>query len=58
MNTKTVDVTPSWEGLVPVMLQLWSQERAATQTRWDIKQEFIRMAQAADKWNAHCQETR
>lgn len=54
-TTKTIDATPTWESLVPVLLYLVRNARTATA---DIEQELVRMAQAADKWNAHCKETR
>lgn len=54
-TTKTIDMTPTWESLVPVLLYLVRNSRTA---KADIEQELFRMAQAADKWNAHCKETR
>jgi hypothetical protein len=51
-TSETLDLTPTWESLVPVLLYLSRQGIA------DVEQELVRMAQAADKWNAHCKENK
>ena len=60
-TTETIDVTPTWEGLLPTLLHLVRNSKYVNQNptvRQDIEQEFRHMAQAADKWNAHCKEMR
>lgn len=44
---KTVDLTPTWEGLLPALLDLWSKDYQLA------KDELLRMAIAADRWNKY-----
>jgi hypothetical protein len=52
--TKTVDVTPTWRALVPLLVALANNPN----TQHDAHAELARMADAADKWNAHCKGMR
>lgn len=47
---KTVDVTPTWEGLLPALLHLWSNNGSQKKFAED---ELRRMAIAADRWNKY-----
>jgi len=47
---KSVDVTPTWEGIFPVLLEIYL--RGGDDRQFILKQ-FQSMAQAADMWNAH-----
>jgi len=47
---ESVDVTPTWEGIFPVLLEFY--QRGGDDRLFVVKQ-FQRMAQAADMWNAH-----
>lgn len=58
MMTKTVDVTPTWESMVPVLMYIIRRDGDSPKTMKDMEQELRNMAQAADRWNAHCRETR
>jgi hypothetical protein len=51
----TIDITPRWSALVP-MLSLVLQQTDSAQTRQEITLELTKMAMAADHWNAHCKE--
>ena len=51
---KTIDVTPTWEGILPLLLHLY--ERKSDNTDFILSQ-FLSMAQAADKWNEHVKNT-
>ena len=51
----TIDLTPTWSALVP-MLSLVLQQTDSETTRHEITLEFAKMARAADRWNAHCKE--
>jgi hypothetical protein len=54
-TTKTIDMTPTWESLIPaILLIIRSSKQADAQNM--IQQELVRMAQAADKWNTYCKE--
>lgn len=46
---KTIDMTPTWVGILPAILALLDQPR----TRKTAEAELLRMAKAADAWNAH-----
>lgn len=57
----TVDLTPRWEALLPTMLDLIEDKinpAFVNKTREGLRAEFLKMAQAADKWNAHVKEQR
>ena len=67
----TVDCTPTWEALIIPMLDLHGDlmrekvnfKGGRTIDQWreakdTIITEFKKMAQAADKWNAHVKETK
>lgn len=54
---KTIDCTPTWSALLPVMLDLHTQfqskERLKPEERKaynDLRSEFSKMAKAADEW--------
>lgn len=52
--TGTIDVTPTWRGLLPAMVAvLTDHERtpAGWQARRRIEEQLARMADAADLWN-------
>lgn len=51
---ETVTLTPTWAGLLPVLLALL--ENGDTEGRATARAELARMAQAADLWNARCVE--
>ena len=62
---KTIDCTPTWEGLLPAMLD--AHERLTQPKKFTFDEdknltnlltEFKRMAGAADKWNAAVKENR
>lgn len=56
MMKKTIDVTPTWAAMVPVLMYLIRNGQAsATQA---VEQELRNMAMAADCWNAHCRESK
>ena len=52
---KTINVTPTWESLVPVLAHIVRHAKTNGAVD-DIMKELKNMAQAADRWNAHCQE--
>ena len=47
MTTKTIDLTPTWRGVLPALLALVENPI----TRQDGLDELVRMANAADKYN-------
>lgn len=60
MNRKTenafLDVTPTWADILPALLTLL--DRGGAEGQKTAREELARMAQAADKWNAHCEASR
>lgn len=56
-NMNTLDVTPTWESLVPVLMHIIQYSESPT-ARQDIMKELLNMAQAADRWNTYCQENK
>jgi len=54
-NIQTVDMTPTWEGLLPLFL-LTVAHKGAVVMGDDAVIELRKMARAADKWNQHCKE--
>jgi len=54
---RTIDITPTWSGLLPVLLMGMDDPDSVTREgRMIAKQELANMAKAADKWNAHCKK--
>ena len=54
---KTLNVTPTWESLVPVLAHIVRHAKTNGAVD-DIMKELKNMAKAADRWNAHCQESK
>ena len=48
---ETIDLTPSWSGIVRVMLEIYAEQRKKT-PQPEITEEFIKMAKLADRCNA------
>lgn len=49
----TIDCTPTWEALLPVMLDLVKQGKDSEH----LKSEFLKMAKAADKYIAEIKQS-
>ena len=52
---KTIDLTPTWASLVPVLMHIAKHSDSPSGLR-DVTDELTKMARAADLWNAHCKE--
>jgi len=52
--TETIDLTPTWESLVPAMVYILQHSYESETTKQNIAAEIRKMAKAADMWNAHC----
>jgi hypothetical protein len=50
---KTIDLTPTWASLVPVLMHIAKYSESPSGLR-DVTDELTKMAKAADLWNAHC----
>lgn len=54
LQMQTIDITPTWAGITTLILA--NIESGSAQGRKIAIEELQRMAEAADKWNAHCKE--
>ena len=50
-NIKAEDCTPTWEGLLPLMLDIVSNKNSSNVVLDTVKSEFKRMAKCADQYN-------
>ena len=55
MTTIAIDITPSWEGILPMLLLLI--ECGDVEGQRTAKAELAKMARLADQWVAHCDAT-
>ena len=49
---KTIDITPTWEGLMPAMIQVLRNPKASKESVQGITEELIRLAKIVDKQNS------
>ena len=49
---KTIDMTPTWKQVLPMMIMCIENPDLMPESRIDLRLEFDRMAEAADKFNA------
>ena len=47
---KTIDITPTWEALAPVMIDIIKNPHASFQSTKIAKEELLKMARVADKY--------
>lgn len=52
MSIKTIDITPTWTGVLPLIATGIEQGGTAHSA---AMQELYRMAKLADRWNAHAE---
>ena len=45
---KTIDITPTWEGILPVMLEVLNNPKANLQSKKEVRSELMRLARIAD----------
>lgn len=48
--TKTIDITPTWRGILPSLLAVLQNEDARFESREVVLAELERMAKYADEW--------
>ena len=51
MTTKTIDLTPTWQGILPALLDLIKSDNPEVRTLAEA--EMYRMARSADRMIAH-----
>lgn len=47
-----IDITPTWSGLLPIMLEVMQNPKADPKVKRELAEEFKKMAKLADNWNA------
>jgi hypothetical protein len=51
-NMKTIDVTPTWEALMPAMVQVLRNPKANKESVQGITEELLRLARIVDSQNS------
>ena len=54
---KTIDMTPTWEGVLPVLVMTLQRTKNDPEATDIAQKELTKMAKLADKWVAHVKET-
>ena len=54
-EVETIDLTPTWTALVPVMIAILTTVKDKKVVD-DLTAELLRMAEGADKWNEYVKE--
>lgn len=49
-ESKFMDLTPTWEGILPAMLTLLKQDSTPFETVKHVESELLKMAKIADKY--------
>lgn len=52
----TIDITPTWESLVPVMLAVLEDEHGSRESRDNMVNHLIHMARVADAYVNHLKQ--
>lgn len=53
LNGTSIDLTPTWISAVPLLIYIAKYSDSPSALR-DLTNELIKMAEAADMWNAQC----
>jgi len=46
---KTIDITPTWSALVPIMIEVLKNPKANKVAKAEVTQELLRLAKIADQ---------
>ena len=55
---KEIDITPKWQGLIPIMVAVLANPKASDQSKREIKEELLSLAKWADEHNEKVKEQR
>jgi hypothetical protein len=55
--SEVIDCTPTWEQIFPSMLLIFKDSKS-NKDKLTVIDEFRKMANAADKWNSYCKESK
>ena len=53
---KTIDMTPTWTGIIPAMIAIIKNPNASFESQKMIQAEFLKMAKLADSYIEHVKE--
>ena len=53
---KTIDMTPTWEGVLPVLIMTLQRPKVDPDSLETAQTELTKMAKLADKWVEHVKE--
>ena len=53
---KTIDMTPTWEGVLPVLIMTLQRSKVDSDSLETAQTELNKMAKLADKWVQHVKE--
>jgi len=51
-NTESIDITPTWSALVPIMVEVLKNPKANNTAKQEVTQELLRLAKIVDNQNA------
>ncbi len=54
---KTIDMTPTWEAVTPILVMTLQSNKRQPDSIDFAQKELIKMAKLADKWVNHVKET-
>ena len=50
-NTESIDVTPTWSALIPIMVEVLKSPKANNTAKQEVTQELLRLAKIVDNQN-------
>lgn len=53
---KTIDITPTWSTLVPIMVEVLKNPRANNTAKAEVTQELLRLANIVDNLNERAKQ--
>lgn len=54
---KTIDLTPKWQGLLPIMLHVLENPKSPAEAKGNIRSELTRLAKFVDEMNGDAKAT-
>ena len=57
MKEQTIDVTPKWSALVPIMIEVLKNPKANNTAKAEVTQELLRLAKIVDNLNKKAKQS-
>ena len=57
MKEQTIDVTPKWPALVPIMIEVLKNPKANNTAKAEVTQELLRLAKIVDNLNKKAKQS-